>query len=115
MFRWTGTDWEQPFSIPRRDAFVPVGADFGPDGFFYLLERDFTGIFGFRSRVRRFRFAAGAVTDEETLLTTSAGTHGNLEGLSVWRDAAGAIRLTLVADDNFFALLVTEFVEYRLP
>lgn len=115
VYRWTGTAWDQPFSIPRRDDFLPVGADFGPDGAFYLLERDYTGIFGFRSRVRRFRIGPDGISGEETLLSTATGTHSNLEGLSVWRDGDGAIRLTMIADDNFLALFTTVFVEYRLP
>jgi hypothetical protein len=115
VYRWTGSAWEQPFSIPRRDDFLPVGADFGPDGNLYLLERDFTGIFGFRSRIRRFRIGPEGISVEATLLTTAAGTHSNLEGLSVWRDADGAIRLTMIGDDNFLTLFATEFVEYRLP
>ena len=39
-----------------------------------------------------------------------------LELLQVrWRDAAGGLRLTLAADDNFLPLLASEVVEYRLP
>jgi len=42
-------------------------------------------------------------------------THDNLEGVSVWRDADGALRATLVSDDNFRFLQQTEIVEYLLP
>ena len=99
-----------PFSVTRPDAFVPVGADIGPDGLFYLLERDFTGI-GFRSRVRRFDMTGGQA---ETLFQTGTNTYDNLEGLSVWRDATGAIRLTMVSDDNFKFFQQTQIVEYRV-
>ena len=114
VYRWTGKDWEQPFAIPRSGKFLPVGADFGPDGALYFLERDFAGIFGFRSRIRRFTLDETGITAEETLLTTSTGSHDNLEGLAVWADPDGAIRLTMISDDNFFPLQRTEFVEYRL-
>ncbi|WP_172297766.1 esterase-like activity of phytase family protein [Pseudoruegeria sp. HB172150] len=115
VYRFADGAWTQPFSIPRRGEFLPVGADFGPDGRFYLLERDFTGIFGFRSRVRSFEIGATGVTDEITLLETYAGTHDNLEGIAAWRDDDGYIRLTMISDDNYRPFQVTEFVEYRVP
>ncbi|MFD1343509.1 esterase-like activity of phytase family protein [Litorisediminicola beolgyonensis] len=110
VWRLTPGRWEQVFEIPRSEGFLPVGADIGPDGRFYLLERAFDGI-GFRSRVRRF---ATDGSGEETLLTTRLRRHDNLEGIAVWRDADGAMRLTMVSDDNFKAFQRTEFVEYRL-
>ncbi|MCF7698760.1 esterase-like activity of phytase family protein [Loktanella sp. M215] len=110
VYRFLNDVWSVPFSITRPDAFVPVGADIGPDGLFYLLERDFTGI-GFRSRVRRFDMTGGQA---ETLFQTSTNTYDNLEGLSVWRDATGAIRLTMVSDDNFKFFQQTQIVEYRV-
>lgn len=113
VWRYDSGHWEQVFSVPRQGGFLPVGADFGPDGLFYLLEREFTGL-AFRSRVRRFSFGEDRILSEETLLETPAHKHGNLEGISVWRDAAGAIRLTMVSDDNFQGFQRSEFVEYRV-
>lgn len=109
VYRFKDGRWDHPFDIPRRGAFLIAGADIGPDGRLYLLERDFAGI-GFRSRVRRFDLTGGR---EEALLQTSTGTHGNLEGISVWQDAFG-LRLTMIADDNFRFFQQTEVVEYRL-
>ncbi|EPX83019.1 ABC-type cobalamin/Fe3+-siderophores transport system, ATPase component [Salipiger mucosus DSM 16094] len=114
VWRLDARHWDQPFDIPRRGPFLPVGADFGPDGRLYLLERNFTG-YSFRSRVRRFTLDADRIVAEEQLLETASFRHGNLEGLSVWRDESGAIRLTMVADDNFSALQRSEIVEYSLP
>ena len=37
-----------------------------------------------------------------------------MEGLSVWRDDAGRIRVVLISDDNFFPLQQTIFAEYLL-
>ena len=110
VYRTKGLDWEKSFQIPRRAPFLPVGADIGPDGLFYLLERDFTGI-GFRSRVRRFDLEGG---NEETLLETANATHDNLEGIAIWRDPEGYIRIVMVSDDNFKWYQQTEIVEYRL-
>lgn len=107
--------WLRPFALPRRGRFLPVGADFGPDGRFYLLERDFRGIRGFATRVRRFTLGPNGPTGEETLLETRPGRFDNLEGLSVWRDAQGRTRLTMISDDNFKSFQRTEFVEFLLP
>jgi len=109
VYRFQNQTWDIPFSIPRRNAHLIVGADIGPDGRLYLLERDFTGI-GFRSRVRRFSLAG---TEEELLFSTNTGTHGNLEGISIWEDAEG-LRMTLITDDNYKFFQQTEIVEYRI-
>ncbi len=114
LWRYRIGVWDQPCSIARPDAFRPVGADFGPDGLFYLLERDLYGI-GFRSRVRRFAITGDMITAGETILETAVGRHDNLEGLAVWSDAEGAIRLTMISDDNFRSFQRTEIVDYVIP
>ncbi len=114
VYRYRNGKWARPFSITRRDEFLPVGADFGPDGRLYLLERHLNGIFGFVSRVRSFRVSGDRIDDERLIFETTTGTHDNLEGLAVWRDAAGDIRLTMISDDNYRSFQRTEFVEYRL-
>jgi hypothetical protein len=115
VFRFRGGAWDQPMTIPRRGPFLVADATIGPDGRFYVLEREFLGLAGFASRLRRFAFDGDALGHEETLLQTAPGTHDNLEGLSVWRDAAGQLRATMVSDNNFLFLFRTEIVEYRLP
>lgn len=113
LYRYDGADWEVIARIPRRGGFLPVGADFGPDGRLYLLERELRSVFGFASRVRRFDLGAEGLA-EETLLETTPGVHDNLEGLSVWQDASGQTRLTMIADDNFKFFQTSEIVEYTL-
>ena len=115
IFRFKDDVWDQPFSLPRRGFFLAVGADIGPDGRLYLLEREFHGLSGFASRVRRFTIGQTALTDEETVMQSLPGQHDNLEGLSVWRDPQGALRLTMISDDNQIFLQRTEIVEYRVP
>ncbi|MFT6426242.1 MAG: hypothetical protein ACJAYH_001437 [Celeribacter sp.] len=112
VYRFDGTAWDVPYTIPRRGNYLPVGMDVGPDGKLYLLERWFRGI-GFSSRVRRFDLDDRALTNEVTLLESYLGAHDNLEGIAVWQDDTG-IRLTMISDDNFKAFQVTEFVEYRV-
>lgn len=109
--RKPGEGWSIPFTLPVDATYKPVGADFGPDGRLYVLER---GIypFGFFSRVRVMTVAEEAVKDIVTVLETPLGRHGNLEGLAVWRDADGNTRLTMVSDDNFHWFMRGEIVEY---
>ncbi len=114
IYRYRGGVWDATYQIPRVDAFKAVGADFGPDGKLYLLERALTSVFGFQTQVRRFDIKAGRIGKGDLVLRTNAGTHDNLEGLSVWRDDTGDVRLTMISDDNFNILQRTEFVEYRL-
>jgi hypothetical protein len=101
--------WQVAFHIPRIGQMVPVGADIGPDGMLYLLERDFNGL-AFSSRIRRIALDG---TGGEVLLQTHPGAHDNLEGIAVWADDTG-LRLTLISDDNFRWFQRTEIVEYRL-
>lgn len=113
VWRWRNGTWDQPFSIPRSGDWLAVGADIGPDGRFYLLERDFKGLLGFRSRVRRFDLTADGVENEQVLLESRPLQYDNLEGISVWSDGSG-IRLTMISDDNFAWFQRTELVEYRV-
>ncbi len=109
VFRLKDGAWDQPFTIPRYGPYLIAGADIGPDGLLYILERDFAGI-GFRTRVRRFALDG---SQEAVILETRLRTHDNLEGISIWADETG-LRMTLISDDNFRALQQTEIVEYRL-
>lgn len=106
--------WDRTLRLPRSGTFLVAGADFGPDGRLYLLERDFKWLGGFATRIRRFTLGEDGFDAGETLLETDFGSPDNFEGIFVWRDAEGEIRVTLIADDNFFALQSTVIAEYRL-
>ena len=109
VYRFSDGLWDRPFALRRDGPFLVSGADVGPDGRLYILERHFA-LLGFRSRVRSFDLSGG---DERLVLETSIGTHDNLEGIEVWRDEDGRLRLTLLSDDNLQTLLqTTEFVDY---
>lgn len=110
VYRFEGGAWDVAFALPSRGGFEVSGADVGPDGRLYVLERDFRGV-GFRSRLRRFDLDGGG---ERTLFETGTGTHDNLEGIAVWADAGG-LRATMISDDNFRRMQRTEIVDYRLP
>lgn len=106
-------DWYAAFTLPVTAEFKPVGADIGPDGRLYILERRFH-LLGFYSRVRSMEVGPRGVTDIRTELSTHRGDHGNLEGIAVWRDAEGHIRLTMVSDNNYLPVMRNQLVEYVL-
>ncbi len=114
VFRLDHGAWDQPFDLPRDGVLLPVSADIGPDGRLYVLEREFLGLAGFRTRLRSFAIAGDTLGDERRLLDTQTGRHGNLEGVSVWRDGAGHLVATMIADNNYKWYLATEIVEYDL-
>jgi len=115
VFRFADGNWTQPFGLPRRGPYLAVGAEFGPDGRLYLLERDFAGVLrGVSSRVRAFSLGAEGPLAEEEILVTPHGQFDNLEAIALWQEPGGALRITLLSDDNFNALQRTEFVEFRI-
>ncbi|MFV0411111.1 MAG: esterase-like activity of phytase family protein [Paracoccus sp. (in: a-proteobacteria)] len=113
VWRYRDGAWDQPFAIPASEKWQATGADIGPDGRLYLLERSFRGVLGFLSRVRRFQLSAAGTSGEEILLESSTLQYDNLEGISVWDDGQG-IRMTMISDDNFLPVQRTELVEYRV-
>lgn len=112
VYQYKDGSWTKGPELPRKGSFLITGADFGPDELLYVLERA-VSLRGFASRIRRFDLTAPDLS-ETTLLTTDAGTYGNLEGLSVWQDETGATHLSLVADDNFNVFQSNQIVEFTL-
>lgn len=114
VYTWTGDTWEQTATIPADGFWLISDASFDDKGRLYVLERFFAGPAGFASRIRRFDITPQGPANDTVILTTSLGTHDNLEGLSVWRDGKGLVA-SMVSDDNFLKLFREELVEYRLP
>lgn len=111
LFRFNDGRWAVIGDIPKRDGFAPVGADFGPDGNLYLLERRFR-VPAFATRISRLR--PGRWGRPETLVETAPGTLDNHEGISITRNRDGRLRATIISDDNRFFLQRTEIVEFLL-
>lgn len=107
--------WGVAARLTHDRDWLATGADFGPDGGFYLLERRFLGV-AFASRLRRFDLRAGAgLLDGEEVWRSSLGRYGNLEGLGLWRDDEGHLRAVMVADDNHKRWQRGQIVAVTLP
>ena len=114
VYRLKDGKWEQKLSLKRSERFLVVGADFGPDGKLYLLERDFNILEQFKSRIRRFELTSSGFDQGETVLETSLSALGNAEGISLWIDHEGRTIVTIIADDNFNGVQKTWITEYEL-
>ncbi|SDW44418.1 esterase-like activity of phytase family protein [Paracoccus sanguinis] len=113
VWRFRNGAWSTPYRLPRDPRWAPVGADVGPDGKLYVLERDFRGVLGFSSRVRRFALSEDRLGPPELLLESIPLQYDNLEGIAVWADGQG-IRVTMISDDNFLFVQQTQLVEFRV-
>ncbi|WP_407491806.1 esterase-like activity of phytase family protein [Pseudooceanicola sp. MF1-13] len=112
VLRHDAGGWMRLADLRLEGGFLPVGADFGPDGRLYVLERLVSPI-GFRSRIRQIEVMDEGEMEGRTLWTSNASL-GNLEGLSLWTDDKGRVRATMVADDNESPALFGGFVEIIL-
>jgi hypothetical protein len=111
---------------PRQGEFrLKTSADFDPtdlaplpDGDLLLLERRFTLLGGVAMRMRRLRAAdvmPGATIDGPVIAEADMAYEiDNMEGLAVHRGADGALRVTLISDDNFSLLQRTLLLRFRL-
>ena len=115
IYRFKDGVWDHDLSLPRDGDFLPTGMDFGPDGKLYVLEREFNGLMGFATRLMRYELGESGLGAGALMFQSPTGFHDNLEGVAIWRDAAGHLRATMVADDNFLPFLSSGLVEYQLP
>lgn len=108
---WAERDgaWQEVMQLDQPAGFAPVGADVGPDGGLYVLQRAVA--IGFSSRIVRVDLATSDVAE---ILSIPPGQLGNVEGLSLWRDQTGALVMTLVTDDNQNPFQRSDLVEIRI-
>lgn len=114
VLRWDGKSWSIVFYLSSDGNYLPTSAEVGPDGRLYILERWFSLLAGFRIRLRSFALDAEGLKDEQILLSGAPNAYDNAEGMSLWWDRAGALRITLISDNNFNPLQRTLISEFRL-
>ncbi len=113
LWRRGAETWQRMGYLPEVDDFVPVGLDFDDRGRLYVLERRFDPVGGFHTRV--LRLDPGDLINRPPERLIDDDRHDNLEGIAVWRNASGELRITMISDDNFFFLQKTCLVEYAVP
>lgn len=105
------------FFVKRTDRFNVTGADFLPNGDLLVLERRFTYRDGLSMRIRMISaddIRPGATVNGPELLNANLDyTIDNMEGLSVWQNAAGETMVSLISDDNQSFLQSTVYLEFR--
>ncbi|MFM2357174.1 MAG: hypothetical protein RLZZ528_2910 [Pseudomonadota bacterium] len=106
--------WQAGPPIPGADGYAASGADLGPDGMLYLLERTFGLVSGFEARVRRMRPTGADWAEVAPVDLPEEALGQNFEGISLWQDGSGGLWLTLVSDNNFRAGEPTVMQEFRL-
>jgi hypothetical protein len=112
-FIWHAKTWQAADMVPDMGDFSVSGADLGPNGDLWLLERRFSWT-GFKTRIRRFNVTETEpdfTRAHEVVLDGRIGIRDNYEGISVWCDASGQTIVTLISDDGFSRLGRTVMAE----
>jgi len=102
--------WSIEGAIAPEGGFSITGADFGPDGRLFLLERKLILGLWWQSQIRVFDAPRGS---GQVLWRSNPGAFYNLEGIAVWQGADG-LRLTVISDNNRRRSEPTQIVEFRL-
>ena len=109
-----GRIWNEGPSLASDGAFKAVDADFGPDGRLFVLERRFSMIWGYTTRISAYRVTAAGFSAPEILLQTLAGQFGDFEGMDIWAGPNNQTIATLISDDNFLPFEETTIAEFTL-
>ena len=116
-----GGDLRAEGTLPRVSRHLVTGADTGPDGRIYLVLRHWSPETGVSIRIRRYALAGTppmpdpASMEELAAFGPDSGID-NMEGIALTTGPDGAMRHTIVADDNFNPLqrtVIAEFVVTR--
>ncbi len=112
-----GPDWRR-LRYRRTGRFVPTGAATLTGGDVLVLERRFTWLGGFASRIVRLRRAeirpGAALVGTEIAVIDPPLTVENFEGIAVRTRGDGTVLVYLVSDDNFHALQRTLLLMFAL-
>tara|TARA_B100000963_G_scaffold259297_1_gene227526 strand:+ start:471 stop:1364 length:894 start_codon:yes stop_codon:yes gene_type:complete len=114
IFRLQNNKWEIIKYLKIEDDFLVTDAEFLPDGLLLILERKFSWTQGFKTRFRLISLNKFDNRKPITVFTSTANQFDNLEGMALWKDKKGAIRILTVSDDNFHPLQQSEIREFFL-
>ena len=114
IFRLQNNKWEIIKYVKIKDGFLVTDAEFLPQGLLLILERKFSWTQGFKTRFRLISLNNFDNKKPITVFTSAANQFDNLEGMTLWKDKKGAIRILTVSDDNFHPLQQSEIREFFL-
>lgn len=106
-----GRDWKWGPWLPSDGVFRATDAVWGPDGNLHVLERAFSLIWGYTSRISLYRPEGGGFSAPEVEWRSEAGAFQDFEGMDVQRDKAGRLVYTLISDNNFLPFETTTVAE----
>ena len=114
IFRLHNNKWEIIKYVKINENFQVTDAEILPQGLLLILERKFSWTHGFKTRFRLISLDKFDNTDPITVFTSTANQFDNLEGLALWKDKKGEMRILTVSDDNFHPLQQSEIREFFL-
>ena len=114
IFRLQNNKWEIIKYIEIKDSFLVTDAVVLPQGLLLILERKFSWTQGFKTRFRLISLDKFDNRAPITVFTSTANQFDNLEGMALWKDKKGAVRILTVSDDNFHPLQQSELREFFL-
>jgi hypothetical protein len=114
IFRLQNDEWEIVKYVKINDNFLVTDAEILPEGLLLILERKFSWTQGFKTRFRLISLDKFDNKEPVTVFTSTANQFDNLEGVTLWRDKNGEMRILTVSDDNFHPLQQSEIREFFL-
>ncbi len=114
IFRLQNNNWEIIKYVKIEDNFLVTDAEILPMGFLLILERKFSWTQGFKTRFRLISLDKFDNTEPIIVFTSTANQFDNLEGMTLWKDKKGEMRILTVSDDNFHPLQQSEIREFFL-
>ncbi len=114
IFRLENDKWEIVKYLKIKENFLVTDAEILPEGLLLILERKFSWTQGFRTRFRLISLDNFDNKEPITVFTSTANQFDNLEGMALWKDKKGEMRILTVSDDNFHPLQQSEIREFFL-
>ena len=114
IFRLQNDEWEIIKYVKINDNFLVTDAEILPEGLLLILERKFSWTQGFKTRFRLISLDKFDNKEPVTVFTSTANQFDNLEGVTLWKDKNGEMRILTVSDDNFHPLQQSEIREFFL-
>jgi len=106
-----GDNWQPGPTLAGGGTFSATDAAWGPDGQLYVLERQYSVVFGYKSRISSYATTASGFGNPKVEWQSQAGEFGDFEGMDITLNAAGAMIFTLISDNNFLPTEATTIAE----